>query len=240
MGMSYIRPNDTMGKRAKSSENITLETLLQSKPTYVRLPTEPKYEIAIEDAIEHTERDLQIRNYQLKLQWELKFKKITEASILCGEGTWALCEQKCVSLLYLSIGIEGRRLLMQKFPYDVIYDLSTLKLWEMLEIDFIRPKNITFERYVFFFRKQKKGETVEHSYSVLEELAENCNFESCEEAIFQNIIFTNMLGDNIQREPLSDTVRSDRALSIAVNMELGNQNPQRISSNNSSGVNVIQ
>ena len=93
-----------------------LEILLQSKPTYVRLLPEPKYEIAIEDAIEHTERDRQIRNNQMQLQWELKCQKITEASILCGERTWTLCEQKCVSLLHLSIGIEGRRLLTQKFP----------------------------------------------------------------------------------------------------------------------------
>ena len=38
-------------------ENITLDTLLQLKPTHVRLPVEPKYEMAIEDATEDTERD---------------------------------------------------------------------------------------------------------------------------------------------------------------------------------------
>ena len=31
-------------------ENITLDTLLQPKPTRVRLPAEPKYEMTIEDA----------------------------------------------------------------------------------------------------------------------------------------------------------------------------------------------
>ena len=41
--------------------------------------------MAIEDATEHTERDRQIRNNQLKLQWELKCQKITEAGILYGE-----------------------------------------------------------------------------------------------------------------------------------------------------------
>ena len=48
-----------------------------------------------------------------------------------------LCDQKCVSLLYLSIRTEGRRLLTQKFPHDNIYDLTTLKLWEMMEIAFL-------------------------------------------------------------------------------------------------------
>ena len=56
-------------------ENITLDTILQPKPTMVRLSAEPKYEMAIEDATEETERDRQIRNSQLKLQWDLKFQK---------------------------------------------------------------------------------------------------------------------------------------------------------------------
>ena len=168
--------------------------LLQPRPTTVRRPEEPKYEVAIEDATMKTERDRQIRNSQSKLQWELKCQKITEAGVLCGERPWNLCDQKCVSLLYLSIGIEGRRFLTQKFPHDNIYDLSTLKLWEMMEIAFIRPRNITFDWYVFFSRKQKKGETVEQFYSILKELAENCDFENRDEVIIRDIFITNHVG----------------------------------------------
>ena len=65
-----------------AQENITLETLLQPKPTMVRLPTEPKYEMPIEDATDETERDRRIRNSQLKLQWDLTCQKITEAGVL--------------------------------------------------------------------------------------------------------------------------------------------------------------
>ena len=99
-----------------AQENITLGTLLQRKPTTVRLLAEPKYEMAIEDATEETEKDGQKRNNQLKLQCDLKRQKVKEAGVLCGERPWHLCDQKCVSLLYLSIGTEGRRLLTQKFP----------------------------------------------------------------------------------------------------------------------------
>ena len=99
-------------------EIITLDTLLLPKPTPVRLPAEPKHEMTLEDATEQTERDRQIRNSQLMLQWELKCQKIMEAGILCGERPWPQCDQKCVSLLYLGIGTEGRRLLTQKFPHD--------------------------------------------------------------------------------------------------------------------------
>ena len=173
----------------------------------------------------------------------LEMSKDNRSGSTMGERPWNLCDQKCVSLLYLSIGTVGRRLLTQKFPHDNIYDLTTLKLWEMMEIAFIRPRNITFDRYVFFSRKQKKGETVEQFYSILKELAENCDFENHEEMIIRDIFITNMLVDDIQRELLRDTVDPERALSIAVNMEMGHQNQQRISSNNgatNSTVNTIE
>ena len=115
----------------------------------------------------------------------------------------------------------------------------------MMELAFIRPRNITFDRYVFFSRKQKKGETVEQFYSILKELAENCDFENREEVIVRDIFITNMLNDDIQRKLLRDTVDPERALSIAVNMEMGNQNQQRISSSNNNSaannkINAIQ
>ena len=179
-------------------ENITLDTLLQPKPTTVKLLVEPKYELAIEEATEYTERDRQIRNNQLKLQWEMKCQKITEAGVLCGERQRHLCDQKSVSLLYLSIGTEGRRLLkFQEFPHDIIYDLNTLKLWKMMEIAFFRPRNITFDRYVFFSRKQKKGETLEQFYKILKELAENCDFGNRVEVIIRDIFIRNMLDNDI-------------------------------------------
>ena len=113
-----------------------------------------------------------------------------------------------------------------------------------MEIFFIRTRNITFDRYVFFSRKQKKGETVEQFYGILKELAENCDFENREEVIIRDIFITNLLDDDIQRELLRDTVDTERALSMAVNMEMGHQNQQKISSNNYSAagstVNAIQ
>ena len=48
-------------------ENITINTLLQTKPSTVRLPAEPKYEMPIEDTTEEAERERRIRNNQL--QW---------------------------------------------------------------------------------------------------------------------------------------------------------------------------
>ena len=125
-----------------------------SQVGHFKLPREPKYKTAIEDATEQTERDRQTPN---KLQWEGKCQKITEAGIFCGDRSKTLCDQIYVSLLYLNIGSEGRRLLTKKFLHDNIYDLLPLKLWEMLEIALIRLRKITFDRYVFNPRNKKRA-----------------------------------------------------------------------------------
>ena len=243
MGTGYIGPSGKIGEVANPSEASNSckreHNAVHTTSTKANACTaELKYEMAIEDATEQTERDRQIRNSQLKLQWEFKSQKITDAVVLCGERPWPLCDQKCVSLLYLSIETEGNRLLTQNFPHDNAYNLSTLKLWEMIEIAFTRPRNINFDRFVFLSKKKKKGETVEQFYRILKELAENCYFENLEEVIIRDIFIANMLDDDIQRELLHDTGEPDRALSIAVNMEMGHQNQQKISSNNNNNNNA--
>ena len=106
----------------------------------------------------------------------------------------------------------------------------------MLEIAFIRTRNIAFGHYVS--RKQKKAGTVEQIYSTLKKLAENCAFETREEAINPDFSSQSckMMTCNAN---FWDAVEPESALSIAVNREMGHQNRQRISSNNNSGVNAI-
>ena len=115
----------------------------------------------------------------------------------------------------------------------------------MTEIALFRPQNIPFDRFVSFSRKQKKGETLKQFYSILKELAQNCDFQNCEQVIIRDIFITNMLDDDTQRELLRDTKDPDRALSIAVNMGMRHQNQQQISSSNNNkaignAFNVIQ
>ena len=226
-----------------ASENITLDTLLQPKPTIVRLPAEPKYETAIEDSsIEQGERSSDTKQSIESAMGVKKLKVNRSGSTMRGSAMESLRSKMCVSSIPKH-WYRGKTFANTKISHDNIYDLSTLKLWEMMEIAYIRPRNITFDRYVFFSRKQKKGETVEQFYSILKELAENCDFENREDVIIRDIFIKNMLDDDIQGELLRDTVDPERALSFAVNMELGHQNPQRISSNNgatSSTVNAIQ
>ena len=56
-----------------------------------------------------------------------------EVGILCVGWPWTMCNKKWVSLLDWCIGTEGNQMLTQKFPENVIYDLTTIKLWTMTE-----------------------------------------------------------------------------------------------------------
>ena len=54
----------------------------------------------------------------------------------------------------------------------MIDTITTVDFWKIVEEAFIRPRNITFDRYVFLITKQLWGETVELFYGKLKELAE--------------------------------------------------------------------
>ena len=134
-------------------ENITLDTLLEPKSTRVKLPPERKYEAPTENATEQTERERQIRNKQLKLQWYLMCQKKTEAGMLCGKKSWTSPFFISASELRAVVSLR-RRFLMTTI-------LRQLKLRKILENAFIRPCNIIFDRHVLFSKIQKKRETVE-------------------------------------------------------------------------------
>ena len=139
-----------------------------------------------------SERERNARNAQQKMNWQNKCQRLIEVGIMCGDKLWSLEDRKTVSLLYLSIGIEGRRILNCKNPHIMIDTLATMDFWKIVEEAFIRPRNITFDRHVFLITKQLRGETVEHFYGKLKELAENCDFENKEETLIRDVFITNL------------------------------------------------
>ena len=80
-------------------ENKTLDTILQPKPTHVRLQVEPKYKTTLQDATEETERDRQIRNNQLKLEWEMP-KNQGGRRFVWGESTASMRSEVCLTPQY--------------------------------------------------------------------------------------------------------------------------------------------
>ena len=97
-----------------------------------------------------------------------------------------------------------------------------------MEAAFIRPRNIIFDRHVFFIRKHLLGEIEEHFYGKLKELAENCDFENKEETLIRDVFITNLIDPEIQKELLKQTVEPRKTLELALNMELGMRNQHQI------------
>ena len=137
-----------------AKENIILDTLLGPKPEMVELPLEPIYEETIVGASAQSERERNARYAQQKMNWQNKCQRLIEVGIMCGDKPWSLADRKTVSLLYLSIGIEGRRILNCKNPHIMIDTLATIDFWKIVEEAFIRPRNMTFDRHVFLITKQ--------------------------------------------------------------------------------------
>ena len=218
-----------------AKEGIQLDTLLSDPPATVTYPPEPTYEATVENHTQATERDRKVRNQQLKVNWQNRCAKIEEIGILCGDKPWGICEQKTISLLYLSIGTEGRRIFKSKYPHFQIEKQPFKDLWRAMEDSFTKVRNITYDRFVFYSCKQQKGESVESFYGRLIELAENCSLGSEETTLIRDAFILNMLDHETQKELLKETVDPPKALEIAIQMEMGAQNQQKINQNLMSG-----
>ena len=166
----------------------------------------------------------------MKKSWLNRCQKIELIGILCGEKPWNYCDNKAVSLTYLSLGIEGRRIFGSQEPNIQIDWVTTKDLWESLDRVFTKQRNISFDWYTFLNRKQMKGEPVEKFYGCLRELSLNCDLGSHEESIIRDVFIANMQDGEIQRELLKETRTAKKALEVAMNIEImGIQNELKTS-----------
>ena len=70
-------------------------------------------------------------------------------------------DKKVRSILYLALGAEGKRVFAQNHPSVKVLGISFKEFFELLEAAFIKPTNITFERYKSLSREQKDRESYE-------------------------------------------------------------------------------
>ena len=94
-----------------------------------------------------------------------------------------------------------------------------------------KVRNITYDRFVFYSCKQQKGESVESFYGRLIDQAENCILGSEETSLIRDAFILNMIDHETQKELLKETVEPSKALKIAIQMEMGAQNQQKINQN---------
>ena len=97
-----------------AKENIALDFMLEPKPEIIQLPLEPIYESRITSSSAQLQRERLARNAQLKMNWENRCQKQKEIGIMCGDKPWTQLDSKTVSMLYLSLGAEGRRIICSR------------------------------------------------------------------------------------------------------------------------------
>ena len=83
---------------------------------------------------------------------------------------------------------------------------------------FIRPRNVTFDRYLLLTRLQQKGETVEQFHFALRTLAEFCQLGALEDDLLRDIFIANMIDPEIQKELLKVTLDPEKALELAIEL----------------------
>ena len=143
-----------------------------------------------------------------------------EVGILFGDKPWGICEQKSVSLLYLSIGTEGRRIFRSKNPHFQIEKEPFKELWQTMEASYTKIRNITYDYFVFFSSKQQKGESVESFYGRRTKQAENCSLGNEETTLIRDAFIFNMRDNETQKELRKVTVEPTKALEAAIQMEM--------------------
>ena len=204
-----------------TKKNIELDELLQERPTTVIYPPEPVKEQPVHNPTQTMERERQTRYHQAIAKWKNECNQIDGIDVLCGDKPRDTADRKAISLIYLSLGIEGPKMHARKFPHTNVENKTTQEIWEELELTFTRPRNVTFDRYLLLTRKQQRGETMEQFHLALRSLAEHCRIAHLEDELLRDIFTANMIDHEIQKELLKTTLTPEKALELAVSIELG-------------------
>ena len=141
----------------------------------ITLPPELIYEEEKENKIAQAERKRQLVKDQLKVEWRNKFAKITAHGMLSGDNLWKNADPKAASFSFLSLRVEGRHVFKRKSLSGNTDEITTIHLWEAMDIAFARQWNITIDRYQFLMKKRQNTESMVFLGS-LKELASNCDF----------------------------------------------------------------
>ena len=90
---------------------------------------------------------------------------------LLGNLTVGRATKKVVSILYLSIGKTGRKMLTDNYPHTNILVIELAEMLERCRACLEVRRNRTLERHTFLSRKQQPGESLHQYWNILNGLA---------------------------------------------------------------------
>ena len=127
-----------------------------------------------------------------------------------------------MSLVYLSIGKTGRKMLTDKYPHIKNFVIALAEMLERSRACFEVRRNRTLDRHAFFSRKQQPAESLHQYWNILNGLASKCDFGEQTQSLVYDIFVLNMSNKQVQErlctEPKED---SAAALQFAIAFEEG-------------------
>ena len=223
-----------------AKDGIDLSKLLRNPPA-IRRPQEPGYELPIEGETNIQIRDRNLRNQEKKVTWKNQCAQLDGLGPTVDGVPWDEADIKCRSYIYLCLRAEGQRRIAQYYPDLRIQETTTRDFWARLTRLFVKERNVTFDRYEAFTRKQGKTETLEEFHCGLRELVVKSNFKctACndgglESEIIRDLFTANMTNDEVQKDLLAETKTPDQALNYAIRRERGLENQVHIRKQGSS------
>ena len=134
-------------------------------------------------------------------------------------------KRKIVSLLYISIGKNARKVLMDKFTTINILLIELRELMQNCNECLQIRRNRTLDRHEFPFRKQKPSESLNQIWNALNGLAVNavkCKFGDRSESLVHDIFVLNMANKQVQEKLCTEPKETPaEALQCAIAFEDG-------------------
>ena len=125
--------------------------------------------------------------------------------------------------MHLCLGEKGQDELHKRRPH---LDLSTVRyprMIDVLETEFKKERNETYETFQLLSRKQFINESLEQFHSVLSGLAARCNFRTLEDRILRDVFIVNMNNPEEKKELRRSTKTPEEVYRIALSYERGNK-----------------
>ena len=213
-----------------AKDDIDLAKLIRDPPA-IRRPQEPGYELPIEVETNVQIRDRNLRNQEKKVTWKNQSAHLDNLGSTVDGVPSDEADIKCRSYIYLCLGAEAQRRVSQCYPDLRIQEVTTRYFWDRLKRLFVKERNVTFDRYEAFTRKQGKTESLEQYHCGLTELVVkgnfkcvNCNDGRLETEIIRDLFIANMSNNEVQKDLLAETKTPEQALDYAFRREKGLEN----------------
>ena len=101
-------------------------------------------------------------------------------------------QKRIVSRLFLAIGTEGKKRLVQKNLHSEVLKLEFREMVALAKTSIEKTKRITYERYKLFTKSQKAGESLESFHASLTAQEAKAELDTLEDELVRDLFILKM------------------------------------------------